>query len=140
MSTVLWVNVLVGGQVKSDEVDRLALYKHADALDAIAKSLQLRSFLEICDTTDLRFNTEDIELPAGMASTNELMAAQGVWMPIPEALSLLQSLRDHIVAKKVRFGLLGNQHSQVVAELDETIAFAKSQAPQAERLNFSVVM
>lgn len=140
MSTVLWANVLADGQVTSDQSDHPALYRHAARLDAIAKSLGLHPFLEICDTTDQQFNTEDLELPAGMTSTDELMAAQGAWMPLEAALSLLQALKDHIVSKNVRFGLLSNQQAQVLAELDEVSAFARSHATQAERFNFSVVM
>lgn len=140
MSTVLWANVLVEGKVVSDETDHLALYKHAEKLDALTKALQLPSFLEICDTTDQRFNTDDITLPAGMTSTNELMAAQGDWIPVSSAIQLLQTLRDHIVAKNVRFGLLGNQHQQVVGELDEVPGFAKSQSVPDAKFNFSVMM
>lgn len=140
MSTVLWANVLADGKVKSDQGDCFALYKHAGKLGSIAKSLGLPPFDEICDTTDQRFNLEDRDLPAGMTSTDELMAVQGVWMPIAEAVAYLQSLRDHIVQKNVRFGLLSNQHSDVLQELDEVIAFVKGEAGTAEKFNFSVVM
>jgi hypothetical protein len=71
MSAVLWANVLIGGVVRSEEQDRRALYRHADKLDAITKQLGLPSFLAICDSTDARVNTEDLDLPEGMASTNE---------------------------------------------------------------------
>jgi len=140
MSTVLWANVLVAGQVTSDEVDHAALYRHAGRLDALTRSLGLHPFLELCDTTDQRFNVEGFELPAGMASTNELMAAQGAWMPFGEATTMLQALRDHIATANVRFGLLNYQQPQVLAELDEVIAFAKTHASRAERFNFSVVL
>jgi hypothetical protein len=139
VSTVLWANVLVDGKVVSDQSDHLALYKHADKLDTIATSLVLPSFIGICDTTDQRFNIKDTELPAGMTSTDEVMAAQGAWMPVADAVTMLEALRDHIVTKNVRFGLLSNQQPQVVAELDEVLAFARGQS-QADRFNFSVVM
>jgi hypothetical protein len=130
----------VGGKVKSDETDHLALYKHAEKLDAITKTLRLQSFLEICDTTDQRYNADDdAELPEGMTSTNELMASQGSWMPITAAVALLQAVRNHIIAKNVRFGLLSNQQAQVVSELDEVIAFVSSEVGHAEKFNFSVV-
>ncbi len=140
MSTVLWANVLVDGKVKSDEADHIALYKHADRLDAITKALGVQSFLEICDTTDQRFNMDDSELPPDMTSTNELMAERGVWMPMSDAVPFLETLRDHIVEKKLRFGLLGNQHGAVVAELEDVLAFAKAEAKQATKFNFAVVM
>jgi len=142
LSTVLWANVLANGKVQSDEDDHAALYKHADKLDALTKALGTPSFQAICDTTDLRFNTdEDLELPPGMQSTNELMAAQGAWMPLADAVSMLRTLRDHVVGKKVRFGLLGNDHDQVVAELEDVLAFlSRQQASDDRKFNFSVVM
>jgi hypothetical protein len=130
---------LVDGEVRSPQADYWALYKHAEKLDAIARSLGLPSFLGICDTTDQKFNTEDRELPSGMTSTNELMAVQGVWMPLADAVRLLQALRDHVVGKQVRFGILGNQHAQVVGELESAIAFVVAHAGQAEKFNFAVV-
>jgi hypothetical protein len=140
LSTVLWANVLMGSKVKSDETDLLALYKFADKLDAVAKGLRLPSFLDICDTTDQKFNVSDDELPTGMTSTNELMAQQGSWMAMSAAIPFLESLRNHIVAKNLRFGLLSNQQAAVVAELDAVIAFAKAEAASADKFNFSVVM
>lgn len=140
MSTVLWANLLVGGAVQSEQEDRHALYKHGDRLDALCKDAGLPSFLAICDTTDLRFNTDDFDLPPGVASTDELMAAEGVWMEATEAIGFLEKLLAHIQAKNVRFGLLNNQHDQVVTELSEVIAFVKANAEGARKFNFSVVM
>lgn len=141
MSTVLWANVMVGDEVRSEEADRHALYKHAGKLDTICQSLGLPSFQATCDTTDLRFNTDDsFELPDGMSSTNELMAREGVWMDAAGASGYLRRLVSHIREKKVRFGLLSNDHDAVVRELDEVIAFLDAQGSGATRFNFSVVM
>lgn len=141
MSTVLWANVLVGGAVTSDQADHGALYAHADKLDALTQSLQLPSFLAVCDTTDQRFNLEDLPLPAGMTSTDEMMAQHGAWMPVANALAMLTALREYIVRTNVRFGLLRNQQSEVLAELDDVIGFLQSQQPlRADRFNFSVVV
>lgn len=139
MSTVLWANVLIGGVVRSEEQDRRALYRHADKLDAITKQLGLPSFLAICDSTDARVNTEDLDLPEGMASTNELMAATGAWIARAEALSLLDGLLAHIRAGKTRFGLLNSQHDAVVEELDGVLGFLREHGG-AERFNFAIVV
>lgn len=140
MSTVLWANLLVSGEVKSDESDHAALYKHADKLDAIALSLALPSFHALCDTTDLRFNTTDMELPEGVESTHQVMATDGAWMERAAAIELLEALLKHVVEKRVRFGLLSNQHAEVVEELTEVLAFARAAPAEATRFNFSVVM
>ena len=141
MSTVLWANVLRGADVTSDETDRYALYKHADKLDAITRSLGLPAFNEFCDTTDLRFNTDDdAELPEGMSSTNELMAREGVWLEGSKAVETLGQLLNHIREHQVRFGLLSNQHDEVVSELEEVIAFLRAEPGSGTKFNFSVVM
>lgn len=132
MSTVLWANLLVDGKVLSEQEDRLALYKHGTKLDALCRSLGLKPFLEICDTTDLRYNTEDLELPAGVESTDELMAAQGTWIATQEAIDVLAKLLDHIRAKGVRFGMLSNQHAEVVEELSGAIDFIRTSAAKAQ--------
>lgn len=140
MSTVLWANVLIAGEVKSEGADYGALYRHADKLDTLTRKLGLTSFQSICDLTDARFNTDELSLPPGMTSTDELMAAQGTWVDTAQAIAMLQALRQHVVDAKVRFGLLSNQHDEVVEELAAALAFAKAQAPKALKFNFAVVM
>lgn len=139
MSTVLWANVLVDGSVRSEQEDRPALYKHAEKLDSISKSLGLPSFLATCDQTDVRFNLEDLALPEGMESTNDVMAVSGAWLSRMKAISLLQGLLAHIQSVNTRFGLLQNQHGAVVDELSGALAFLQAET-HAEKFNFSVVM
>lgn len=118
MSTVLWANALVDGVVTSDESDKYALYKHADKLDEICRRLLQRSFNDLCDTTDLEYNLSDEdELPQGLTSTNELMAARGKWVMAADAVELLTAVIHEIDARKTRFGLLKNDHDAVLAEL-----------------------
>ncbi len=140
MSTVLWANVLRDGKVTSEEADYYALYKHSKKLEALGKTLKLPSFLALCDTTDLRYNLEDLPLPEGMQSTDEWMAKHGNWLPLSQALAMLQQLREHIASRQIRFGLFSNAQSEVLAELDQAIAFAASHAGSAQQFNFSVVM
>jgi len=140
MSTVLWANYLSNGVVTSDESDKYALYKHLNKLDDLCKSNGLQKLSGFCDHTDLMFNMDEIELPEGMESTNELMAQQGVWIDGVEALNLLQQLLAAIRANKTKFGLLRNEHDDVAAELEESIVFAKAAADKNAKFNFAVVM
>lgn len=139
MSTVLWANVLAEGKVVSQEADLDALFRHAERLDSITRVLKLPSFLHLLDTTDQRFNLQDLALPQGMSDTSEWMARDGVWMPAGDAAPWLKAIRAHIVEKDVRFGLISNHQSRVLGEIDEVIAFVEQQ-PAAEKFNFSVVM
>lgn len=140
MSTVLWSNLLINGKVESDETDQLALYKHTDKLEELTRALGLPSFESACDTTDLQFNMSEDELPAGMTSTNELMATKGQWLSLPDGIRMLEGLLANIRKDKVRFGLLSNQHDAVVAELEEVLAFARTGEGKAQKFNFCVVM
>jgi hypothetical protein len=140
MSTVLWANVLIAGEVTCEEADYSALYRHADKLDTLTRKLGLTPFQSLCDLTDVRFNMDQLKLPEGMTSTTELMAVQGTWVDTGQAIAMLQGLRQHIVDSKVRFGLLSNQHDEIVEELGAALAFAKAQAATAPKFNFVVVM
>ncbi|RTL45635.1 MAG: hypothetical protein EKK53_05480 [Burkholderiales bacterium] len=131
---------LVAGEVTCEEADYSALYRHADKLDTLTRKLGLTPFQSLCDLTDVRFNMDQLKLPEGMTSTTELMAVQGAWVDTTQAVTMLQSLRQHIVDHKVRFGLLSNQHDEVVQELGAALAFAKTQVATAPKFNFVVVM
>lgn len=138
MSTVLWVHSMTGTTVHSDEVDRVVLYRHMSALDTLCESLGAPPFSEMCDSTDMQFNLDDdAELPDGVTSTAELMALQGVWIDAEAAHQRLSRLLDAVRGHKTRFG---NDHEQVVRELDEVIAYAREAATRNARFNFSIVM
>lgn len=140
MSTVLWANSLADGVVTSDQADKHALYKHVSKLDEVCRKLGLTAFSGLLDSTDLKFNLEDTELPAGVESTTEVMAQQGVWVAAAQALKLLQGVLAHVQQHKTRFGLLRNDHDAVIAELEESIAFAQGAAAANAKFNFGIVM
>lgn len=140
MSTVLWANRLRDGLVVSDEADKYALHRHLSRLDRLAASIGLPPLSSWCDTTDLRFNVEDLELPPGMASTSEWMAVEGVWVDAEEAVRGLTALLAAIEQDRPRFGILRNDRDAVVAELRESLACARDAAADGARFNFSVVM
>lgn len=139
MSTVLWANHLLEGQVVSDQSDKGALYRHADKLDKLAAAAKLSPFSSLFDQTDLQFNLGEDELPDGMESTNELMARNGNWVAAADALAILAGLHASITDTRPRFGLLSNDYDAVVAELEEAIGFAKAAAESGARFNFAVV-
>jgi len=142
MSTVLWANYLLAdGEVVSDESDKWALYKYAEKLDKLAKAANLGAFSDLLDYTDMQFNIgDDDELPDGMQSTNELMARSGIWKTADEALAILNGLLAEISAKQPRFGLMKNDIDAVIAELTESVAYAKKACEIGAKFNFAVVM
>ena len=140
MSTVLWANHLLNGEVVSDESDKGALYKHAEKLDKLASAAKVEPFSSLLDHTDIQFNLGDGELPEGMDSTNQLMARDGVWKPANDALAILNGLLGAITTAKPRFGVVKNDYEAIVAELSESVEYAKKASAVGAKFNFSVVM
>ena len=140
MSTVLWANYLVDGQVTCAESDLYALCKYADKLDRICRKHGAVPFLDTHDSTDMQFNIGDEELPEGVESTDEVMAANGTWVDAQAALEMLETLLKIVRDEGTRFGMIGNAHDEVVAELEESIEFAKQAAAKSARFNFALVM
>jgi hypothetical protein len=141
LSTVLWANHLLNGEVASDETDKWALYRHVEKLDKLASAAKLEPFSSLLDHTDIQFNMgDDEELPEGMESTNELMARDGVWKTAEDALTLLNGLLAAITTEKPRFGLVTNDYEAIVAELSESVEYAKKAIAVGAKFNFCVVM
>ena len=140
MSTVLWANYLQDGRVTSDEADKYALYKFSSKLEKLTRQLGVSSFADAQDTTDAQLNVTDEALPDGMESTDQVMAAQGVWIAADDAMTMLDALIREIEDKNVKFGMLGNAKDDVLQELRESLAFARQAAERNARFNFSVVM
>ncbi|MDJ0747945.1 MAG: hypothetical protein QNJ11_00610 [Woeseiaceae bacterium] len=140
MSTVLWANYLVDSQVTCAESDLYALCKHADKLDKICRKYGVLPFLDTHDSTDMQFNIGDAEFPEGMESTDEIMAADGTWVDAQAAVEMLETLLKVVREENLRFGVLGNAHREVVAELEESIEFARAAAAKSAKFNFALVM
>ena len=140
MSTVLWVNTLIDGEVKSNESDLYALYKHSKKLDKLTKTLGTPGFIDSQDFTDYQFNLSGDELPEGMESTDELMAQNGVWIEAADAVTMLQALISHITENSIKFGLSTNDAEAVLTELRESLEAAKKASSAGGKFNFAVVM
>lgn len=140
MSTVLWANYLQDGRVTSDEADKYALYKFSSKLEKLTRQLGVSSFADAQDTTDAQLNVTDEALPDGMESSDQVMAAQGVWIAADDAVTMLDALIREIEDKNVKFGMLGNAKDDVLQELRDSLAFAQQAAERNARFNFSVVM
>jgi hypothetical protein len=140
MSTVLWANVLIEGKVNTDELDKYALYKHSKKLDKLTSELKVSRFLEIQDLTDMQLNLSGEELPAGVESTDEVMAEKGVWVSGEEAVEMLEKLITEISVKKIKFGLFRNDHNEIIRELNESLEFAKKAKLSNGKFNYSVIM
>lgn len=139
MSTVLWANLWVDGKVECQQADHYALYKFTSKLDSISKQLGVPSFRGICDETDICFNAGQFELPPGAESTNDVMATDGVWIDLAEAIAMLEAVQTHIVSKHIRFGLLRDFRAAVLEELSSVLGFVRGGLGRAQKFNFCIV-
>ena len=120
MGTVIWVNYLKAGQVTSDQSDKWAIYRFTDKLDRICSGIGIRNLSDFQDTTDAEANlAEDIGTQEGAIDTYALMAEKGKWFEPDEGLAVIDRLLTELRERPVRFGLLGDKYSMVVAELEE---------------------
>ncbi len=140
MSTVLWANALIDGMVQSDETDKHALYTYSRQLDKLTRKLGVASFAKCQDMTDAEFNMSSRNLPNGMDSTTQLMAIQGKWLPASEGVRMLEALIGHIEQHRPRFGLVRNNRSTVVHELNHALKVARKAEVANGKFNFSVVL
>lgn len=138
MPTVLWSNKLIEGKVQSDQRDKFALYNHIEKLDRICIGLGEPIFSSIVDNTDLLCNIDQISLPEGMSTTDQLMAEKGVWLETEKASKLISSLIHKINADEIRFGILKNDRDILVDELRESLEFCNSEP--VGKFNFCIVM
>ncbi len=139
MSTVLWANYLDNGEVVSERSDLYALYRFSNKLDAICDRIGLPQLSSLHDSTDLQFNLGDDELPEGMESTDDLMAADGIWTDAAEARRMLESLLAAVREERPRFGLFSDAVDEVISELEESLAFVRQAEQKGALFNFSVV-
>ncbi|MCB1954542.1 MAG: hypothetical protein KDG55_02640 [Rhodocyclaceae bacterium] len=140
MGTVLWANRLDQGRVVSDQSDKIALYRHAGKLDKLSRSLHTIHFLATHDTTDAEFNAGRRDLPDGVVSTDEIMAADGTWVSPSDAILMMEALIRHIVRSQVRFGMFRNDAPDIIRELEESLLVARQAEACSGRFNFSVVL
>lgn len=139
MSTVLWANILINGEVQSDQADKWALYKHQSKLNRLSRNLHVASFNDACDDTDLRFHFDQQSLPPGMQSTDQLMASKGRWLDVDQAERMLETLLLYITTQKLRFGWLRDDRLEVERELKDSIHFLQQAKVGGGKFNFSIV-
>ena len=126
MSTALWLYYREGETASSDQEDLITLYRHAEKLDRICRSLSLTPLSEYHDFTDAAFNLSNEELPDGMSSTVDLMKVQGSWHSVTDGVSVFSSLLQWLEDNPTRFGFLGNDYKEILGELRQCLKSLRS--------------
>lgn len=135
MAMVFWAHVAHDGALHCEGADRLALYRHRHALDALAHRLGLPRFDAMVDTTDLRFNFGELDVPGD--DPNAAMLVDGVWCDAAQAMLLFEGLDaalegDPTLDTKARIA--------VREELQGVLDFLRPRALDGARFNLAVVM
>ncbi|MGY3266908.1 hypothetical protein [Lysobacter sp. HA35] len=135
MAMVFWAHVARDGALDCEGADRLALYRHRHALDALAHRLGLPRLDGMVDTTDLRFNFGELELPDD--DSNAAMLASGVWCEAESALLLFEGLDAALDSEAT---LDPKARIAVREELQGLLDFLRPLATDGARFNLAVVM
>jgi hypothetical protein len=139
MSTVIWVNYLNDGKVTNDESDKWAIYKFTDKIDKICLRIGERKLSDFHDTTDAEANLQEVD-DGGVVDTYTLMAQKGKWFHPDEGLQVVEKLLNELRERPVRFGLVGDKHSQVIEELEECVQSIKRAKQEGALFHFGVVL
>ncbi len=135
MSQVIWVNSLVGGEIKADESDKPYILKFSDRLDRLCDGE--RKFSDFIDYTESRaVISGDYQ---GCKDGWELIKRKGNWCEPEEGLAVLTALVEKIEREKPRFGLLSDKSGEVLSELKQCVAALKEIASAQGRFHFGVV-
>ncbi len=141
MSTVIWVNYLKAGRVTSDQSDKWAMLRFTDKLDKICSKIGIRNLSDFQDTTDAEANlAEDFGNREDAVDTYALMAEKGKWFDPDEGLEVIDKLLTALREQPVRFGLLEDKYSTVVAELEESRQSIQKAKDDGAFFHLSVVM
>ena len=141
MSSAIWINALKEGKVTSNEVDRWAILKFADKLDALCDKLAITKLSDFHDTTDLEANLapeeeDDEDLP----DTYELMAEKGKWFSPRTGIEVMDSLFESLKAKPVRFGLITDHSAEVLTDLEECRLVLQELENEGSMFHLCIVM
>lgn len=138
MSTVLWLHVLADGQLYSPQEDLWAMYRYSSQLDAVCKTMGLIPLSLFHDTTDAQANLAEVdaEIPEWEAVVRE----KGNWRNASELFQTLVVLRERLQQAPRRFGLISNRYTDVMAELDSTLATLEPFRQGAAKAHLAVVL
>ncbi|AXK72774.1 hypothetical protein DWG18_11120 [Lysobacter sp. TY2-98] len=135
MAMVFWAHVAFDGALHCEGADRLALYRHRHALDALAQRLGLPRLDAMVDTTDLRFNFGELDVPDD--DPNAAMLVNGVWCDAERALLLFEGLDAALDGEAT---LDAKARLAVREELQGVLDFLRPRAIDGARFNLAVVM
>lgn len=133
----IWVNRLADGVVTSDETDKSALVRHAGKLDRICRRLGVRPLSEFHDATEARAQLEEPDDPT--LTGWDLLARDGAWFDPSEGLAVLDALLAHLEDTPVRFGLLSDDHGEVLRDLRDARASVAGARDAGARFHLGLV-
>ena len=140
MSSAIWINALKDGKVTGNEVDRWAILRFADKLDALCDKLGIAKLSDFHDTTDLEANLAPEEEDEDFPDTYELMAQKGKWFPPRAGIEVMEPLIESLKAKPVRFGLMTDHSAEVLTDLEECRVVLQELETEGSMFHLCIVM
>jgi hypothetical protein len=141
MGMTLWLHVLHGRTIESDETDYSSLWTLTEKLDASCTRLGLPLFSGFVDHTDIKYNLADG--PEVADTDPETGWAYGIddmdWFDIKKGLGTLRTLESHLLEAPEALGLKPGQLEALLEELREVCTKLES-AGSGARFHLELVM
>ena len=145
MSATLWIHVLAGRKIMSNEADHSALYTLADDLDQQCGELAVEKLSSFFDSTDLKYNFEaeedeedeepELDPETGWAYRIDDMQ----WFDANDGLKTLQALLQ-AVRSSPKIPRLKSRQKELLEELQDCICQLEPGEAKGHKFHLAIVM
>lgn len=139
MSMTVWLNVRSGNTYKSYDDDLSALFAQQEALDSLARNLNVTPLTTFFDETDVRYNMDE----SGEFEESEegWPADAATWHDPTCLLRTAQALRDNLMASQLSLSeSAGWSQQHVVEDLETLIPSLQKAAENGNVVHLLIVM
>ena len=147
MGMTLWVHILNGREIESDETDHSWMYRLHGPLDALCERDGVDKLSSFFDSTDLEHHMddsdeeEDEEEPALDPETGWEWGIDDLrWLPAAAGLSTLRKLEGSIAAENSIGDLPTDRKHELIEEVRDCVAKLEPAAKLGQRFHFTVLM
>ena len=154
MGMTLWVHILNGRKIESDQSDHSWMHRLQQSLDALCEGDGVEKISSFFDYTDLEHNMYDVDDddtdesdPDGGDKERELDPETGwewgiddmQWFPATSGLATLRKLEVRIAEAETVGDLPGDRKSELIEEVRDCIAKLEPAAKLGQQFHFTVV-
>jgi hypothetical protein len=135
MGDTIWVRrkSRAGTEDSGDDFDHSHFCRASEELDRLSDSLGVRKLSDFIDTTDMRYNLSDDDLPQTWIAENER------WFAPEDALPALRKIVERLKAGEVK-GIKEKLRPDLLEELEDCLAKVSEAQSEGDQFHFCLVM